>query len=254
MTLLTDLQESQDAELALFASLKRPGISDSDRATIIQNINAQTAVRTTAYAALANAYAGRVEESEVLSTAAAQQLETLQLLEKQLNQTKSTLADKQLETLKMIEITSYAGQQYKAHAHVLASVAAVVVLFLGSKFLVAKLERRNIPYVNFLPSVVALVGIIYIFTRMYDLLMRRNDVFDEYAWLAAPKTSSEMATANATSSSTIVAVQGLPTMCVGSNCCADGTEWTDASGCVVSASMAKPTSTLNGQELTLKAK
>ena len=248
MTLLTDLQDSQDAEVALYVSLKRTGLSDSERVTIIQQINDQTVVRTNAYAALANAYVGRIEESDILSKAAEQQLETLQLLEKQLNKSKSELADEKLETLKMIEITSYAGQQYQAYAGILAKVAAIFILYIGSNLLVPKLIQRGIPFAEWLPRLILILGIIYIITRVYDLLMRRNDVFDEYTWIAAPKTIADLTKANTTSNNTIVDVKGF-SICADSYCCGEGTEWTDSSGCVVSATIPKVT---HGQELTAK--
>jgi hypothetical protein len=97
-----------------------------------------------------------------------------------------------------------------------------------------------------------LVGVIYLITRVFDLLLRRNDVYDEYAFPAAPRTLDGLDKANTASNKSIIQVDGLPTLCVGSYCCTEGTEWVDDKGCVVSASAPKPVPALNGQELTSK--
>ena len=62
--------------------------------------------------------------------------------------------------------------------------------------------------------------------------------------------SSDPDKANATANKPVVTVDGLPTLCVGSFCCDEGTEWVDDKGCVVSASAPKPNPTLDGQLLT----
>ena len=252
---LAELRASQDAETALYTRLKAPGLSDSERATLIQQINAQSAVRTAAYSKLTKAFSSQSKETALVTNATKQQLEAMQLVEAQLNRTKTAMADKRLETLKMVEITAYTGQQYHAYASLLASVAGVTVLFILAGWVSPRLARRGVPFTPWLPRLVLLGGVIHLIMRGFDLLLRRHDMFDEYAWPVAPRTLDGLDKANAQTSK-IINVDGLPVLCAGSYCCADGTEWVDAKGCVVSASPPKKSkgdSSLDGQELTKKA-
>jgi hypothetical protein len=256
MGVLDELRTSQEAETALYARLKAPGLSDSERASLIQQINAQSAVRTEAYSKLTKAYSAQRHETALVTDATKQQLEAMKLVEEQLNRTKTAMADKRLETLKLNEITAYTGQQYQAYASFLASLAGVMVLFIVAGWLSPRLARRGVPFTAWLPRLVLLAGVIHLIMRAFDLLLRRNDMFDEYAWPVAPRTLDGLDKANAQTSK-IINVDGLPTLCAGSYCCADGTEWVDAKGCVVSASppkKSKSESTLGGQELTKKVK
>jgi len=248
---LTELEDSQAAETELYASLKKPGLSDSEREALIQKINEQSTVRAAAYSSLAKAYAGQRKKTNLLTEAATQQLQTLKLVEQQLNATKASLSDKRLEALKMVEITSYSGKQYQAYASFLAACAGVAILYVVAGWAAPRLERRGVPFTAWIPQIVLLGGVIYLITRAFDLLLRRNDVFDEYAWPAAPRSLDKLAAANANKGK-IIDVSGLPRLCVGSHCCSEGTEWVDAKGCVVSASppsKSKGDSTLDGQEL-----
>jgi len=253
---LDELRASQDAETALYAKLKAPGLSDSERASLIQQINAQSAVRTEAYSKLTKAYSSQSKETALVTNATKQQLEAMKLVEDQLNRTKTAMADKRLETLKMVEITAYTGQQYHAYASFLASVAGVMVLFIIAGWLSPRLSRYGVPFTPWLPRLVLLGGVIHLIMLAFDLLLRRNDMFDEYSWPVAPRTLDGLDKANAQTSK-IINVDGLPVLCAGSYCCAEGTEWVDAKGCVVSASPPKKSkgeSTLGGQELTKQVK
>ena len=250
MSLIAELTESQDAETALYISLKRPGISESERASIIQQINEQSAIRAKAFANLTKAYVKRNAESELLTEATTQQIDALKLVEQQLNDTKSAMADKRLEALKMVEITAYSGKQYQAYASILSIIAIIAIIYAISTWITIRFP--TVPFVNWLPKFVLLCGVIYIVIQCGDLLLRRNDSFDEYEWPVAPRTKDMLTSANSISSKTIIHTKGIPTLCAGSFCCGEGTEWTDSAGCVISAS--NPTKTpsaslIDGQEL-----
>jgi hypothetical protein len=247
-TALEDLMKSQAVETALYEVLENADMSD--RADIVRQINAQAAVRTAAYNELAKDHVDQNKNISLLTEATAQQVEALKLIEHQLNSSKAKFTDQRLEALKMVDITSYSGKQYQAYANFLASVVAVFVLFLMSKWAVPRLADRGVPFTPWLPRLVLLGGVIYIITRGFDLLLRRNDHFDEYIWPTAPRTEEDLADANLESQN-FIKLENIPTLCAGSFCCAEGTEWVDSSGCVVSAS-SPPTKhpTLDGQELT----
>ena len=250
MTLITELTESQDAETALYISLKRPGITESERASIIQQINEQSTIRSTAFTNLAKAYVQRNAESDLLTEATVQQIDALKLVEQQLNDTKNAMADKRLESLKMVEITAYSGKQYQAYAYTLFIIAIIAIIYVISIWITIRFV--TIPYINWLPKLILLCGIIYIIIQGFDLLLRRNDSFDEYEWPVAPRTKDMLTSANTLSGKSRLNIKGIPLACVGSFCCGDGTEWTDSAGCIITAS--NPTKTtsallIDGQEL-----
>ena len=255
--MLADIEASQAAESALYVRLKNTSLSDGERAALIQKINAESVKRAEAFSELTEALTSESEDASVLSDALRQQLEALHLVETQLKRTKTALEDKRLEARKMAEITAYSGKQYEAYASFLAATASVVVLVIVAGWLAPRLERRGVPFTPWLPRVALLGGIVYLLVRGYDLLTRRNDVFDEYAWPTAPRTLKALDAANMPRKPFEVTGDGLPTLCAGSYCCADGTEWVSDKGCVVAASPPKKSkgdSTLDGQELTAQLK
>ena len=155
----------------------------------------------------------------------------------------------------MVEVNSYFGQQYQAYASLLATLAVLLLLYLTAHWLSPRLAARGVP-APWLPRLVLFAGTLYLIYRVFDLLLRRNDAFDEYAWPVAPTSLDDLDQANQPAK--FVDLQGLPSICAGSYCCGEGTEWVDEKGCVVSASPPKPASTLNasllGQDLTAKLK
>jgi hypothetical protein len=251
-SLLAKLQASQDAETAFYSALQSPGLTASQRTDLIRKINEQVAIRTAAYGKLSEGYLGRQKDNAILTDATTQQLQALQLVEHQLQKQKTALDDKRLQAIKMVEITSYSGQQYQAYAGFLASVAFIAILFVASNWAAARLSTKA-PIANFLPRIVLLLGSLYLISRFFDLLLRRKDLFEEYAWPVAPRTLDDAKKVN-TQTNKFIKVEGIPTLCAGSYCCADGTSWLDSKGCVVSASAPKKSQAkqaLDGQELTL---
>jgi len=248
MGVLEELKESQTAEAALYLKLKQPGLSESERASIMADITAHSSARIAAYSQAAKQYTAMRGSTSEVTQATAAQLDALKLVEAQLNATKNGLQDKRNEALKMVEITAYTGLQYRAYARILAYAAGFAVLYVAALMLVRKFAAR-FAVLAWLPRAVLLGGSIYLIMQGFDLLLRRNDVFDEYAWPAAPRSADELDKANAKSD---LGIKGnLPLACVGPYCCGDGTEWVDSKGCQVSASPSKPkTSALDGQALT----
>jgi hypothetical protein len=249
-SLLAQLQASQDAETVLYDALQSTSLTASQRTDLIRQINQQAAIRTAAYGKLSEGYLGRQQDNAILTDATTQQLQALQLVEHQLQKQKTALDDKRLQAIKMVEITSYSGQQYQAYASFLAAVAAVTIIYVASNWAATRLSTK-VPVALFLPRVVLVLGTLYLISRFFDLLLRRKDMFEEYSWPAAPRTLEDANKVN-TQTNKVIKVEGIPTLCAGSYCCAEGTSWLDSKGCVVSASAPKKSQAkreLDGQDL-----
>ena len=143
----------------------------------------------------------------------------------------STLKDERLKQLKQIEINTYYSKQYDAHWRIMQLIAV-----MGICILVA-IGIGYIPLVSIV-SKPLIMGIIFIGSalivlRMMNMYFRRSDNYDEFVWISEPSESAS--TSSVVQFSTTATT---PFICASSQCCSDGTIWSDGYGCITN-----PTST-----------
>ncbi len=208
-------------------------LTEDEIANIVDQINQLSEFRMTTYNTIAEKYSSSTDVEQSLSQSNAQQLESLKLLEAGMNDSKAKLQANQtlkLNNMKMIEINTYQAKEYEAHAGIMRDVFFLVLLLV-----VAVIIGRFIPPLgDALFSILKWGGGIYIAYKMIDMLMRRNDNFDEYSFPAAPTSDAQMLAPSAATGS-VIQITGVevPDFCAGAYCCGDGTEWSDSKGCVV---------------------
>jgi len=89
-----------------------------------------------------------------------------------------------------------------------------------------------------LTIIICIIAAFFVGKRLINMVLRRNDNYDEFNWPSAPTTDAALATAN-TQNNSIIDISGVdvPYLCAASSCCNEGTIWTDASGCVVDTAL-----------------
>jgi hypothetical protein len=214
---------------------KETTMTNSEIENITTQINSLTATRVNLYNTLAKNYKHEFILEKNTEKALKQQNETLKLLEQELNKSKQNLAkieDEKYNQLKMIEINTYFSQQYDAHVQLMKLIVVVGICMLCTLLLqyFEPLKSASGPLFN----LVTIIGSFFIINRLIDMYLRKNDNYDEYTWSTAPVNSDELSTANSQSTS-FVDVSGIdiPSICLGQNCCSEGTIWSDVSGCIL---------------------
>lgn len=205
--------------------------TDSEISDITTQINSLSAARVNLYNSLSETYKSQYTNEENAKGILEQQTKTLQLLETELNKSKkklSTLKDEKYNQLKMIEITTYYSKQYDAYRRLFRMMA-----IMGACLLVAHLLQST--PLSMLSSpltiVIWMVGGIVIGWRIINMILRRNDNYDEFVWPTAPTTDKQLVSGVGPP----IGVTGvdIPYFCSASSCCGKGTIWSDK-GCVSS--------------------
>jgi hypothetical protein len=240
--ILNKIRQLQTTEEQLYKSLTqnaenvalgRPNtFSESEIQTITTQINSLSASRVNLYNSITDTYHSQAINETNAQQSLEQQTKTLQLLEQELNKSKerlSTLKDEKYNQLKMIEINTYYSKQYDAHRRLMRMITIIgVCLLIAIGFEYTPLKVISTP----LTILICIIGGILIFKRGINMMLRRNDNYDEFIWPMAPTTDTELTTANSNSTDIGITGVGLPYACAQSSCCSEGTVWSDT-GCVV---------------------
>ena len=229
--LMTDIEESQRAELEAYKRLRNPTLSEAERAGIREDVNTMVEDRTMMFSALIAKYTTLTGADMTLQRGVQELIELRKAAEERLNNMKKTLPDKN-KTLKMVQINAYYGKQYAAYANFMKWLVLFAAIFLASFW--------GEPYVGdprvmqLARMAVCVLGGGYLVFLTFDLMLRRSDKYDEYRWPFAPIDETELASANMkkTTGVEITGVQ-IPGICAGSYCCGEGTSWDNEKGCVI---------------------
>lgn len=212
---------------------KQTTFSDSEIEDITTQINSLSAARVNLYNSISETYQSQAINETNAQESLTQQTKTLQLLEQELNKSKNNLSklkDEKYNQLKMIEINTYYSKQYDAQRRLMRLITIVGVCLL----IAIGLEQTPLRVISAPLSVlIFLVGGIMILIRIMNMVMRRNDNYDEFIWSTAPTTDTALSSANTTSSPISITGVDVPFMCAASSCCNTGTVWSDTSGCII---------------------
>lgn len=244
------LKESQANEKQLYAKLKTeadnvaggkpPTMSEEERDELVNEINYESEKRQNYYDLVKTARGAQYAAESMASKAAEQQILTMRYLEANLDASKAALnaiAEDRQKKMKMVEINTYFGKQFGGYAAVGRAVAIVCVLLLVLVYLRKRFEKFA-PALTVLETAVKWLGGLFILYNLLDLMLRRNDNYDEFIFPMAPVTAEQVATANSIGEN-IIDISGIdiPGLCAGSYCCGPGTSWSDSSGCVIDVNL-----------------
>jgi len=234
---ITQLQETEKqlynalTQNAQNVALGKQSFSEMEIKNITDQINSLSAARVNLYNTVSKIYESQSITEQGAQKSMEQQTKTLQLLEQELNKAKknlSTLKNEKLNQLKMIEITTYYSKQYDAQQRLMKMIVIVISCLLISLLL----KKTPLAFISTpLTIFICVVGGFFIAGRILNIILRRNDNYDEFIWPMAPTTDKELSGANANKKTGITGT-GIP-MCVGTYCCQEGTVWDGKTGCIV---------------------
>ncbi len=249
---LNDIQRLQKMEKSLYEQLESSSANGDDvqrQEQIVAKINELSAVRMGLFQGLTDMYSQMQNSVAETRVDLVDQMTVVGVVEKELNNAKKNLqalTTAKNNKMRMVEINTYYGKRYQAHAGLMKLLIMVCVPLL----ILAILRKKQIipdNYANGLIGLVVVVGAIFIARRLIDLNSRDNMNYDEYNWAFDPDANdptvyeydkaqiqgTDLETTVKDEASAMAAAVGLG--CVGSNCCADGTVYdTSKDKCVES--------------------
>ena len=219
---LADIANLQEIEQELYSSLEKNAttnsLSQEEKNQIVNKINEISQIRINLYANLKNTYVFFQQSASSSRVALAEQMMAIDIVENELNESKRRLRlleDEKYNKLRLVEINTYYGKQYNAHAGIMKLIVIICIPIL----IVGVLANMGIIPKNIaalLSSIIIIIGLIIIGRRVLDLMNRDNMNFDEYNW----KFNTQNAPADNTDISSATDPWKIPTrVCIGPECC-----------------------------------
>jgi hypothetical protein len=225
---LTDIQNLQKIEQDLYETLakniKANTITPQEKQKAISKINEISQMRINLYANLKDIYAFFQKNVSSSRTTLDEQKMAIDIVENELNQSKrklKMLEDETFNKLKMVEINTYYGKSYNAHAGLMKSIALFCIPILILSILI---NRGIFPQGvgTFLIAIIIIWAIIYIAGSVIDMMNRDNMDYDEYNWQFNPNTAPN---ANTLVGPNVDPWASISPLCMGSECCIDGSTY-----------------------------
>lgn len=246
---LSNIQRLQEMERSMYdkldTSTNNKTLTEPEQQQVIDKINELSTIRTNLFQTLQQDYA--LEASNVSETRndLVNQITTVGIVENELNNAKQTLTSLENERynqLRMVEINNYYGKKYGAQANVMKWV---VILCIPLLIIAILMNKQIIPSKigGPLMTIILIIGIIIIVTKLWDISRRDNMNYDEYQWFWDAKAQNPTVyeydkeqiqkwTGNSDDDAQTTFGKALGT-CVGDNCCATGTVWdVDTNKCI----------------------
>lgn len=225
--ILNDIEYLQTIETDYFNQLANTSLTTEQKNGIIQKINDISTMRINLYKTLGelnNFYLNSLDNSR---GALSEQIQSVGIVENELNNTKQTLQDleeSKNNTIRLIEINQYYGDKYQEHT----SIVKILIFMLIPILILTILYRYSLlPEVIYyvLLAIVSFIGLYFFFNKLVSLLYRDSMNYQEYDWnfnpAAAPKVN--------TNSKDSWKIPGISGTCVGEYCCDSGTVWNSTS-------------------------
>lgn len=236
---LLGILQLQQTEKELYANLEIPNLSVEERQRIINQINELSQMRIDMYSNLRNLYSSYQTNSSNLDTALNTQIQTINLMEDELNQVKihlNAIDQMKVNKLRTVEINNYYAKRYNAYKNIMfvISISCIPILLLTI------LSNNSVIPSNIYGLLVSLISVIasyFIFKQYLDISNRDNINWDSYSWYfdkskaPKPEDSSQETTSDETYDDT---TNEEVEPCVGSSCCQSGTTYDEnLNSCVI---------------------
>jgi len=173
--ILNDIQSLQDIEQKLFNSLEEnQNLTAEQQKQIIQKINDISNMRINLYQTLNsmnNYFANSLTSSR---NALAEQTTAIEIIEKELNNSKSKLHDLEEEKnnkIRLIEINNYYGEKYVEHGNLMKIIVCILLPILILSILNKKeILPNNIFYI--LVVIISIIGAFFFWKCLYSIFYR----------------------------------------------------------------------------------
>jgi hypothetical protein len=255
---LNNISQLQQQEKELYAQLDDVNLTSEQRDQIIAKINEISQIRMNLYVGLKDTYAYYKDNITASTDTLRQSILATDVLENELNRTKkrmNAIEDKTYNNLRLVEINTYFGKRYNAHAQLMKTIVytCIPVIILALLY-----NNEVLPAVIYSPLVVMVivVGMFLVGSQIMDMSNRDDMNWDEYNWnfnkQMAPsgKTVITDPTKQQDPWDTVqknVNINGDGSVvCVGSACCYEGSTYdTEKNVCVPNALMYTTNTTTN---------
>lgn len=239
VTILKNIEQLQQQEKSLYNKLEVTSATSGDTAAqqpIIDKINELSDMRIGLFKSLTSMYDQLQNSVAETRVDLVDQMTVVGVVEHELNNAKANLnklQDTRHSRMRLVEINTYYGKRYEAHAGVMRllifiCVPLLILAILGKKGIIS----GNIA--NTLTLIVIVIGVFVLGRRLIDLYYRSNMNYDEYTWDFDPTnmnpTVYEYDKAQLQGTDIKKAIQddakalaaGVGLGCIGQSCCSDG--------------------------------
>ena len=227
ITTIQNIKDLQELEKTLYAQLENsasssnpPSLEQQEKA--IQRINELSKMRATLFGNLQDSYSMNQYQVAQTRNNLVDELTNVKIIEGELNNSKkqmNALKKEKINNLRMVEINTYFGKRYEAHANIMKIIIFACIPII----IITVLNKKNIISENITNALVAIIIVIFIITMWYkitDILFRDNMDFDQIKFPFNPKNVD----LDNSDSSNIVNLPDPLDMgieCVGDSCCSD---------------------------------
>lgn len=220
---LNNISQLQTQEKELYASLDDVSLSSEQKQQIINRINEISQMRMNLYAGLKDMYSYYQQNVSGSRTTLNQSIAAVDVLENELNQSKirmNLIEDQKYNKLRLVEINTYFGKRYNAHATlmktvVLICIPVIILTVLGNKGILPPNLYK------LLVVIILVIGGLLIGLQLIDMSNRDDMNWDEYTWYfdksKAPSDTSKGSPGDPWGSVSVT--------CIGSACCYDGSSY-----------------------------
>lgn len=218
LKILNDIKNLQNLEDNLYNILANVELTNDQKQQIMNRINELLQMRINLFLNLKNTYNNYEQNLSTTTNVLGQQETAINIIEKELEQSKeklNLLQQEKINKIRQVAINTYYGKKYNAQTRIMQTIVILcipilILSILGNKELIP--SSLN----TFLLGIIIIIGIIIIGKQIVDLSNRNNMNFDEYNWkfnIGKVKTSSE------SDSNINDPWNNNNTMCLGQECC-----------------------------------
>ena len=221
---LNNISQLQSQEKELYNSLDNVSLTSDQKQQVIDKINQISQMRINMYASLKDMYSYYQKNASTSGTTLLQQIEAVDILENELNQSKirlNLLEDEKNNTLRLVQINTYYGKRYNS----LSKLMKTIVIMCIPLIILAVLANKGILPPNlyvFTSGLVIVIGSVILGLQIIDISNRSNMNWDEYNWYF-DEENAETSTEDTTTTSNPWGTVSVT--CIGSACCYDGSTY-----------------------------
>jgi hypothetical protein len=222
--LLSDIAQLQSQEQQLYNNLDDVTLTAEQKQQIINQINEISQMRLNMYGSMKDMYSFYQKDVSASRTTLGQEMTALDIMENELNQAKinlNSINDQKRNKLRLVEINTYYGKQYNAHARLMKTIVAMCIPLI----ILAILANSGIlpsKFYMLLAGAIIIIALILIGYQIIDMSNRSNMNWDEYNW----KFNEDSAPTSATATTEYKNPWAIPSLiCTGSACCADNSTY-----------------------------
>jgi uncharacterized membrane protein YgcG len=217
-----DIQNLQSVESELFTALEtgiNSGTLSADQQTkLVEQINNISNMRMSLYGNINSLFQQNQAGVSNIENVMGQQLDTILIVENELNDAKAKLQeleDEKNNKIRLVEINTYYSEKYNNTTEIMQFIVFISVIFIILSILVKKSILPADIY-KVLVIVIAVISIIILWYKIIYVVNRDNMNYDEFNWGPSPNMNYDTSNNSGTNP---WAVTTSPPVCAGQECC-----------------------------------